>query len=100
MKNRLITIIAVEIALLSACGNDPGPLDGTWKSNSPNPMMMQFRGGEAEVNGMGMNVSYEVNGNDVIVTYNDGFLKGTKFRYTITGPDTLRAELGTFQRVK
>ena len=45
-------------------------------------------------------VSYEVKGNDVIVTYKDGLAKGTAMRYTVTGPNTLRTELGSLQRVK
>ena len=68
--------------------------------NGPMPMTIQFRSGETEALGMIEKVSYEVNGNDVIVTYKDGLAKGTAMRYTITNANTLRTELGTLQRIK
>ncbi|MFC3717526.1 hypothetical protein ACFONC_15345 [Luteimonas soli] len=45
-------------------------------------------------------VSYKREGNDVLVTNLDGIAKGTTFRYTMTGPDTARSELGNLRRVK
>jgi len=100
MKKKLIAIAtALLIATLSACGNDPGPLAGTWKMNGPMPMSIQFRSGETEAMGMIEKVSYEVRGNDVIVTYKDGLAKGTAMRYTVTGANTLRTELGSLRRV-
>ena len=50
--------------------------------------------------GMIEKVSYEVKGNDVIVTYKEGLAKGTAFRYTVIGPNTLRTELGILKRIK
>lgn len=101
MKNKLIVIIiAFGSATLSACGNDPGPLAGTWKMNGIVPMTIQFRSGETEAMGMIEKVSYEVKGDDVIVTYKDGFAKGTAFRYTVTGSNTLRTDLGTLQKIE
>lgn len=101
MKNKLFAIItAVAIATLAACGNDPGPLAGTWKMNGVVPMTVQFRNGETEAMGMIEKVSYEIKGSDVIVTYKDGLAKGMAFRYTVTGPNTLHTELGTLQRIK
>jgi len=101
MKNKLIAIIAaIGISTLSACSNDPGPLAGTWKMNDLVPMTIEFRNGETEAMGMIEKVSYEIKGDDVIVTYTDGLAKGTAFRYTVTGPNTLRTDLGTLQRVK
>lgn len=63
-------------------------------------MTIQFRDGETEAMGMIEKVSYEATGNDVIVTYRDGLMKGTAMRYTVTEPNTLRTELGTLQRIK
>ena len=101
MKNKFLAIAAaLLIATLSACGNDPGPLAGTWKMNGPIPMTVQFRSGETEAMGMIEKVSYEVKGNDVIVTYKDGLAKGTAMRYTVVGNNTLRTELGSLQRIK
>jgi hypothetical protein len=50
--------------------------------------------------GMIEKVSYEVVGNDVLVTYKDGLVKRMAIRYTVTGPNSLRTELGTLQRLK
>jgi len=63
-------------------------------------MTIQFRNGETEAMGMIEKVSYDARGNDVIVTYEDGLMKGTAMRYTVTGLNTLRTELGTLQRIK
>ena len=101
MKNKLTAIIAaIAIATLAACGNDPGPIAGTWQLNGIVPMKVQFRSGEKEAMGMIEKVSYEVKGNDVIVTYKEGLAKGTAFRYTVIGPNTLRTELGILKRIK
>jgi hypothetical protein len=101
MKNKSVWIAAaISLLLLGACGNDPGPLTGTWKMNGLVPMTIQFRSGETEAMGVIEKVSYEVRGNDVIVTYNDGLAKGMALRYTVTGPNSLRTELGTLQRIR
>jgi hypothetical protein len=101
MNNRIVAIAAaIVIVTLSACGSDPGPLAGTWKMSGLASMTIQFRDGETEAMGMIEKVSYEVKGNDVIVTYRDGLMKGTAMRYTVNGPNTLRTELGTLQRIK
>lgn len=101
MKSKLFAIIAaIAITTLAGCGNDPGPLSGTWKLNGIMPMTVQFRSGETETLGIIEHVTYEVKGNDVIVSYKDGLMKGTAMRYTVTGPNTLRTDLGTLQRIK
>jgi hypothetical protein len=64
------------------------------------PMTIQFRNGETEAMGMIEKVSYERSGQDVIVKYENGLMKGTAMRYTMTGPDSARTELGTLQRVR
>lgn len=86
---------------LSACGDgDPGPLKGSWRMGGVLPMTIQFRNGETEALGMIEKVSYERSGRDVIVKYESGLMKGTAMRYTMTGPDSARFELGTLQRVR
>ena len=86
--------------LLVGCGNsDPGPLKGTWQVRGVVPMTVEFRPGETEALGLIEKVSYEVRGDDVIVTYESGPAKGVAMRYTMTGSDTARSELGTLRRV-
>ena len=63
-------------------------------------MKIQFRDGETEVNGVVKKVSYEVMGGDVIVTYQEGFAKGSVKRYTMTGSDTMRTEANIYKRLK
>lgn len=89
------------LLVLSACsGNDPGPLAGTWRMGGLVPMTVQFRSGETEALGVIEKVSYEIKGNDVLVTYSDGIAKGMAMRYTITGQGTAQTELGTLQRIQ
>jgi len=64
------------------------------------PMTVKFRHGETEALGIIEKVSYEIKGNDVIVTYQDGMAKGMAMRYTVTGPNTVRTEIGVLQRIK
>lgn len=63
------------------------------------PMTVTFRYGEEETMGIIEKVSFRVDGNDVLVTYEDGMAKGTTMRYTILGPNVVRTELGTLRRV-
>ena len=93
--------ISFALLILSACSsNDPGPLAGTWRMGGIMPMTVQFRSGETETLGVIEKVSYEVRGNDVLVTYTDGITKGMTMRYTITGQNTAQTELGTLQRIQ
>lgn len=64
------------------------------------PMTIEFRRGETETLGVIEKVSYEVNGQDVIVTYQSGPAKGMAMRYRVVGPDVVRTELGTLHRVQ
>lgn len=90
----------VLLALVTGCGNsDPGPLEGTWRVTGVVPMTVEFRRGETEAMGLIEKVSYDVQGDDVIVTYESGPAKGLAMRYTMTGSDTARSELGTLRRV-
>jgi hypothetical protein len=92
--------LLASLLLVGCSRNDPGPLPGTWKMDGLIPMTIPFCSGEVEAMGMIEKVSYEVNGSDVIVTYKDGISKGMGIRYTMTGPDTARTELGTLRRIK
>ena len=101
MKRHFIAFVtAFGLATLAACSADPGPLAGTWKMAGVVEMVIHFRNGETEAMGMIEPVSYDVKGNDVIVTYKDGPMKGTAMRYTMTGPNTARTALGTLQRFR
>ena len=64
------------------------------------PMTIAFRQGETEAMGMIEKVSYKNEGNDVLVTYLDGFAKGTTIRYTMLNKNTAHNELGTLQRIR
>lgn len=64
------------------------------------PVTVQFRNGETETLGVIEKVSYEVKGNDVIVTYQNGLAKGMAMRYTVIGPNTFRTQMGVLQRIK
>lgn len=88
--------------VVTACSSskNPGPLEGTWQMTGYLPMTVTFRDGETEALGMIEKVSYKVEGNDVLVTSLDGLAKGTTFRYTMTGPDSARTELGNLRRVR
>ena len=61
---------------------------------------IQFRSGETEMLGVIDKVSYSRDGNDVIVNYASGAMKGSAVRYTITGQNTARSAYGNLQRVK
>jgi hypothetical protein len=97
---KTILLFALTIALAACTNNDPGPLAGSWKMNGPVPMTAHFRKGESEAMGMIEKVSYEIKGNQVIVTSESGPMKGLAARYTITGPNTVHSEFGTLTRVK
>jgi len=64
------------------------------------PVKIEFRSGETETMGVIEKVSYEIQGDDVIVTNENGIAKGTSFRYTIVSADTVKTELGILKRVK
>lgn len=94
-------VISLLLIILSACtGDDPGPLKGKWLMGGAMPILVQFRSGETESLGFIEKVSYEVRGNDVLVTSKDGIAKGMTFRYTITGQNTAQTELGPLQRIE
>ncbi|MBD1399447.1 hypothetical protein ICT70_02050 [Pelobacter sp. M08fum] len=64
------------------------------------PMTVTFRKGEIEAMGMIDKVSYKKSGNDVLVTYLNSLAKGTTMRYTMTGQNSARTELGSLKRIR
>lgn len=102
MKSFVRYLALATFVFIAACtgSRNPGPLAGTWHMSGAIPMTVTFREGETEALGMIEKVSYEITGNDVLVTSLDGFAEGTTFRYTMTGPDTARSALGTLRRVR
>jgi hypothetical protein len=96
----IFAILAVSLVIAScSSNNNPGPLEGTWQMTGSLPMIITFRSGETESLGIIEKVSYKTEGNDVLVTYLDGIAKGTTMRYTMTGPDSARTELGLLHRI-
>lgn len=87
---------------IAACSGSksPGPLEGTWRLSGIMPMTITFRDGETESLGIIEQVSYEVDGQDVLVTYLNGLAEGMTVRYTITGPNSVHSEMGTLQRIR
>jgi len=66
----------------------------------PVPMTVIFRPDETEVLGVVQKVSYERKGDDVVVTYESGLLKGTSVRYTMIDRNTASFALGKLERVR
>jgi hypothetical protein len=50
--------------------------------------------------GMIEKVEYEVNGNDVIVHYVDGMVKGMAYRYTVVDNNTIKSEMSILHRIE
>ena len=93
-------LLGLASALLASCANqNPGPLAGTWMATEPFPVTVTFRDGETEAMGVTRAASYEVHGNEVLVTYAEGSNKGTTFKYQVINPNTIRSDSATFRRV-
>lgn len=96
-----LTATVLTLLLISACaGRDPGPLAGKWRLVGPLSMVVEFRSGETEAMGIIEKVSYETQGNEVVVTYESGPMKGSAVRYTVTGPNSVSSGLGRLERVR
>ncbi|MDM4767186.1 hypothetical protein [Pelomonas sp. SE-A7] len=93
-------LLFVATVLVGCSSGDPGRLGGSWQMVGPVKMKVHFRQGEVEALGIIDKVSYESKGNDVVVTYESGLMKGTAMRYTLIGNDTVRSELGDMKRTK
>ena len=103
MRTITHAILALVLAtVLVACSrNDAGPLTGAWRMNlGLVEVPVQFRLGETEMLGVIDKVSYTREGNDVIVNYASGVMKGSAVRYTVTGSNSARSAFGNLQRVK
>lgn len=101
VRKGLVTAVCTLSLCLAGCfKSDPGPLSGTWRMNGPLPMTVEFRPGETEALSIIEKVSYETRGSDVLVTYQDGIMKGTSMRYTMVDANTARSQLGTLSRVR
>ncbi len=98
---RIFAVFALSLIIIACSGvSNPGALQGTWRMTGAMPMTtITFRTGETETFGIIEKVSYKTEGNDVLVTYLDGIAKGTTMRYTITGPNSARTELGSLHRI-
>lgn len=102
--NQMRCIKAVLLGLISVffmagCTDGPGELKGTWKSVSGVPMTIVYRDDEEESLGMISKVSYEHEGNDVLVTYESGLAKGTTVRITLTGPRSAVTAFGRLRKI-
>jgi hypothetical protein len=94
-------LLSVLALILVACSREsPGPLEGTWVVTEPFPVTVTFRPGEAEAMGVTKKVSYEIDGDEVLVTYQEGATKGRTFAYTVIDANTIRSSSGTFHRVR
>ncbi len=64
-------------------------------------MTVTYRDGEEEAMGMISKVTYEHEGNDVLVTYESGMYKGTTIRVTLKDDNTASiASIGKLTRIK
>ena len=101
LKGRALWVGAALALLLTACTkSDPGPIAGTWRLNGPLPMTIQYRDGESVAMGMIEKVSYDIQGNDVIVKTESGPLAGVSTRVRAIDRETLQTELGTLRRAR
>jgi len=100
MSKLKIIFLLLSSALLSACSEGPGPLEGSWKMSGLMPLTVTYRDGEEESMGLISKVTYKHEGNDVLVTYVDGLAKGTTMRVSITGPNTAVTGMGKLIRIK
>jgi hypothetical protein len=92
-------LLIATLLVLSACGQSPGEIAGTWRSVGVVPMTIQFRTGEYEMMGMAVKAKYEIHGNDVLVTDEVGPMKGVGVRYTLINHNTLHSAIGNLVRV-
>ena len=88
------------LLLISCADSSPGPLEGTWRAQGMVPMTVTYRRGEEEAMGLIEKVSYEIRGDQVIVTYDSGPMKGTAMRYVMIDRNTAKNEIITLKRVR
>ena len=102
MHKHILQVVTIFLFLsLTACtGNDPGALKGTWKLNGFMPMTISFRNGETEALGIIEKVSYKIKNNTILVTYENGLMKGTSMRYTVINSNTVKTQMGLLRKIK
>lgn len=93
-----LSILVLGLLACSGSGENPGALEGTWKAKEPFPVTVTFRSGEMEAMGSTKKVSYQKDGDVVLVTYKEGVQKDRTFRYTVVDDNTVRSDSGTFHR--
>ena len=91
-------VVALTLVACSGSGERPGAIEGTWKAREPFPVTVTFRPGEMEAMGSTKKVTYQKQGDVVLVTYKEGAQTGRTFRYTVIDDNTLRSDSGTFHR--
>ena len=99
LKIKVLLLLSIT-TFLSACSEGPGPLEGTWKMSGLVPMTVTYRNGEEESMGLISKVTYKHEGNDVLVTYVNGLMKGTTMRITMQDPNTAVTSVGKLKRIK
>ena len=97
---RGVLLSIVGLVTVACSRESPGPLAGTWVVTEPFPVTVTFRLGETEAMGITKKVSYEIDGDEVAVTYKEGATKGRTFTYTVIDANTIRSDSGTFHRVR
>ena len=96
---RAFAAALLSLALVACGDSSPGPLAGTWQADGVMPLKTTFRDGETETMGIIEHVSYDVQGQSVIVTYKEGLMKGTAVRFVLVSPTTAQAMSMTYRRV-
>lgn len=97
--NRVTAVAFLSLALTACGGSSPGPLAGTWQAGGVMPLKITFRSGETESMGIIEHVSYDVQGQSVLVTYTDGLMKGTAVRFVMVDATTAQAMNLTYRKV-
>lgn len=96
----LAVVLIIVGTFLNGCSQGPGDLEGTWRLQGIMPMTVIYRDNQEEAMGIISEVTYSVEGNDVLVTYTSGLAEGHTIRYTRVDNNTFRSELGTLRRVR
>lgn len=99
LKPKPLCLLLV-VTLLAACTEGPGRLEGTWKMQGLIPLTVTYRDDEEESMGLINKVTYKSEGNDVLVTYVDGFAKGTTMRITIISKTSANTAFGRLTRIR
>ncbi|UHQ19362.1 hypothetical protein LVB87_14420 [Lysobacter sp. KIS68-7] len=86
-RGMLLTI--VTLTLVACAGESPGPLEGTWVVSEPFPVRVTFRSGEMEAMGVTKKLSYQIDGDQVLVMHKEGATKGITFTYTVVDAKTI-----------